>query len=74
MELIPEKEGIRVSLRTMTPNFLRFEMRKDSGEWTPTNASFPWEVHTGRNRMEARTVNRFGVIGPVAASVIDVSP
>ncbi|MEN9676923.1 MAG: hypothetical protein RIS76_2819 [Verrucomicrobiota bacterium] len=74
MELTPEKEGIRVSLRTMTPNFLRFEMRKDNGAWTATDASFPWEVRVGRNRMEARTVNRFGVSGPVAASVIEVSP
>jgi len=66
LSLTVENEALAVSLKTLTPNFKRFELRTDSGEWRETAAVFTWELKPGRNRMEVRTVNAFGVTGPVS--------
>ena len=57
---------LQVELKTLTPNFKRFEIRHDGGDWEPAAAEFDWEVHAGQNRLEARTVNAFGVTGTVS--------
>ena len=57
--------GLRVGLRTLTPNFERFEARTDGGPWQPRDEASLWMLRPGRNRFEARTVNRFGVTGPI---------
>ncbi len=61
-----------VALKTMTPNFLRFETRADDGEWKPATAKFELPVHAGANRLEVRTVNAFGVTGPVSTAELTV--
>ncbi len=67
------KDGaLHVTLRTLTPNFARYELRIDRGGWNATGERFVWDVHPGRNRLEARTVNRFGVKGPVSSAEIEV--
>jgi hypothetical protein len=53
-----------VTLKTLTPNFKRYEARIDGSEWGTSAGEFEWDVHSGRNRLEARTVNAFGVMGP----------
>jgi hypothetical protein len=68
--LSPEGDGLRVRLRTMTPNFKAFAYRVDGGEWKEVGEGFVWRVHTGENRVEVKAVNRFGVEGPV--SVVEV--
>lgn len=55
-----------VTLKTLTPNFARFEVKRDDGTWRPSDARFAWPVHSGANRLEARSVNAFGVVGPVS--------
>jgi hypothetical protein len=35
--------------------------------------NIPWPVHPGSNRLAARTVNQFGVIGPVSTAEVDVT-
>jgi hypothetical protein len=63
-------EGIAVSVKTMTPNLKDIEARMDGGEWGVCGAAFTWKVHTGVNRLEVKTVNRFGVDGPVSMAEV----
>lgn len=70
---IEVKSGeLHVSLKTLTPNFARYEVRQDRGQWTEAPQSFVWECRRGLNRIEARTVNRFGVSGPVSLAELEV--
>lgn len=67
VNLAPEQDRLRVNLQTMTPNFQRYEARIDGGNWAATDSNFLWSIHAGSNRLELRTVNLFGVEGPVSA-------
>lgn len=64
--------AIRVALRTLTPNFEKYEVRIDSAGWQPAESSFNWDVRPGTNRLEARTRNKFGVNGPVSAATVEL--
>lgn len=70
MELRIEGDTLRVILTTFTPNFLRYETRADGGSWKTAGSTFAWDLHAGDNRLEARTVNQFGVVGPVSSAVV----
>jgi hypothetical protein len=72
LSLKAEGANIQVALKTLTPNFKRYEVQLDRGEWKPTDESLVWLVHPGLNRLEARTVNRFGVTGPLSTAEIQV--
>jgi hypothetical protein len=63
--------AVKVALRTMTPNFKEYRVRMDGGGWKPSDAAFAWTLRPGSNRLEAKTVNRFGVEGPVSTVEID---
>lgn len=65
--------AISVSLKTMTPNFRRYEVQKDAGGWKSSMDQFVWSVHPGPNRLEARTVNQFGVHGPISTAELELS-
>lgn len=65
---------LHVSLKTLTPNFARYEVRQDGGKWITAPERFEWEVRPGRNVLEARTVNRFRVTGPVSLAEVVVAP
>ena len=65
--------ALHVTLKTLTPNFARYELRIDRGGWNVTGEKFEWDVHPGHNRLEARTVNQFGVKGPVSSAEIEVN-
>lgn len=71
LRLFTDEGQIDVRLRTLTPNFLRYEVKFDRGGWEPTPAMFVWPLHAGNNRLEVRTVNRFGVRGPVSIAEFD---
>jgi hypothetical protein len=66
LTLTPEGAAIPVAIKTMTPNFKTYLARTDAGEWKPTSESFTWTPHPGPNRLEVKTVNLFGVEGPVS--------
>ena len=57
-------------LQTLTPNFSAYEARLDGGPWSPAGETYAWNLKPGVNRIELRTVNRFGVAGP--ASTVEV--
>lgn len=65
-----EDGELMVSVATNTPNLERIEVRLDGGEWKASEERVRWEVRAGVNRLEARTVNRFGVCGPVSTAVV----
>jgi hypothetical protein len=66
-------KGLRVQLETVTPNFERFEVSIDNGDWHPTGATFVWKVHPGQNFLNSRSINKFGVRGPEHKIVLGVS-
>ncbi len=65
-------ETLEVQLQTLTPNFSRFEVRINGGNWTPSRPSFTWPLQTGANRLEARTMNRFEITGPISSAMVEV--
>jgi len=72
LSLAPEGAALRVAPRTLTPNFETFLARIDGGEWKGVGDSFAWTPHAGANRLEVKTVNAFGVEGPVSTAEVEV--
>ena len=72
LALAPDGEALKVTLGTMTPNFKEFRVRIDGDKWRPTEPAFSWPVRLGKNRLEAISVNSFGVEGPVSTVAINV--
>jgi hypothetical protein len=74
LSLAADGGGLRASLKTMTPNFKTYLARFDGGrEWKPVGETFSWTPHAGANRLEVKTVNLFGVDGPVSTAEVEVS-
>lgn len=71
LSLFAEDGKIRVALKTLTPNFKRFEVRLDDSGWSASEDRFIWNLRDGQNRLQARTVNKFGVVGPISAAVVE---
>jgi hypothetical protein len=63
--------ALKVGLKTLTPNFKEYQVRFDGGEWAACGNSLAWTLHAGTNRLEARTVNFFGVAGPLSTIVLE---
>ena len=74
MTLAGDGGNIGVSLKTLTPNFKTYLARMDGGGWRAMPASFTWTPHAGANRLEVKTVNQFGVDGPVSTAEVSVKP
>jgi|GEM_PF-1450053 len=62
--------ALAVQMGTFTPYFDTFLVRVDTGAWQESPREFPWQLHAGGNRVEMRTRNRAGVLGPI--SFLDV--
>jgi hypothetical protein len=72
LSLRAEDGKLLVTLQTLTPNFKRYEVRIDGGGWKPSGEQVNWALRPGSNRLEARTVNQFGVTGPISTAEIEV--
>ncbi len=72
MSLTVDGGQLNARLKTLTPNFLTYEVRFDGAEWKPSAQEFSWSLHAGLNRVEAKTVNKFGVEGPVSVAEVEV--
>ena len=72
LALVPDGEALKVTLGTRTPNFKEFRVCIDGGMWCPSETTFSWPVRPGQNGLEAVSVNRFGVEGPISLIVVDV--
>jgi hypothetical protein len=73
LTLHPAKDAIRVSAQTFTPNFRTYEVKIDDQPWKPSGDSFSWSPHPGSNSLQTRTVNLFGIAGPVSTVVLELS-
>jgi hypothetical protein len=72
LTLTPEGGSVRVGVRTLTPNLRACMIRIDGGDWRPVAGVFLWTPRDGVNRLEAKTVNEFGVEG--AVSIVELAP
>lgn len=57
-------EKIFISMATFTPDFETIQVSVDGGDWINSDEHFTWFLHSGKNRLEMRSVNRSGVAGP----------
>jgi len=71
LRLNAEPDKIRVTFQTMAPNLKTYQVRLDGGPWSAADESLIRDRHAGVNRVEARTVNRFGAEGPISKAEID---
>jgi hypothetical protein len=65
-----DKRTLRVRLDAFgpynyTPNFGQFLVKENGKDWKRADAQFDWKLKRRANRLEARIVNRFGVLGPI---------
>jgi hypothetical protein len=72
LTLAPDGRHLSVRLKTLTPNFKTFLVRVEGGKWKPGGDGVAWEVHSGKNRLEAKTVNLFGVDGPISSVEVEI--
>jgi len=72
LALVPDGDGVQVTVGTMTPNFKEFRARIDGGEWKASEPRFNWPLHAGKNRLEVVSVNQFGVSGPPSTVTLEV--
>jgi hypothetical protein len=72
LRLQAEGDLLRVSVKTLTPNFKTFMARTDGGEWKPAGESLTWIPRDVAGKLEVKAVNQFGVEGP--ASVVELAP
>jgi hypothetical protein len=72
LALLPQGNGLRVGLNTLTPNFKTYQVRIDGGAWKPSSDAIDWQLHVGVNRLEAKTVNAFDVEGPISTAEVEI--
>ena len=71
LALVPDGGNVKVTIGTMTPNFKEFQVRLDGGAWQQSDNNLVWTLRDGTNTLEARSVNLFGVEGPVSTVVLE---
>jgi hypothetical protein len=72
LTLVPQGAALHVTIRTLTPNFKEFQIRTDDGEWRTSPDGFAWTLHVGLNKLEARSINKFDVPGPISTVELNV--
>jgi hypothetical protein len=73
LSLTAQSDHVGVTLGTLTPNFKEFRVRLDGKDWTAVaGTTYAWKLHNGSNLLEAVSVNKFGVPGPVSTVVIEL--
>ena len=65
---------LHLEFDTETPNFDRYEVRLDGGQWTKCVNTHDWSLRAGANKLEARTVNAFNKPGIVSSMEVSVAP
>jgi hypothetical protein len=73
LKLVPDGSHLRARFKTLTPNFKTFMVRIDGGAWKPAGDALGWNLHEGSNRLEAKSVNMFGVEGPLSSAEVEVA-
>ena len=63
---------LAVNLESAMPHLDAFQAKTDDGAWRDCSAIFDWPLHDGENRLAARAVSAFGVVGPESWVRVDV--
>lgn len=64
-----------VEIRSATPNFDTYRVRVNGGEWrSDPDGRLVWDLKEGRNSLEVRSRNLFGVESPRVAANVTVAP
>lgn len=71
LTLAPDAGKIRVTLKTFTPNFQRYEIQTNGGAWTTSEPEFTWALYVGTNHLSVRTINHFAIPGPISTAVME---
>jgi transglutaminase-like putative cysteine protease len=58
--------SLAIQMGTVTPYFDAFLVKADRQAWKESPRAFVWKLHAGRNRLDMRTRNKAGVLGPVS--------
>ncbi|MEX2585206.1 MAG: transglutaminase-like domain-containing protein, partial [Balneolaceae bacterium] len=67
--------SIQVHLATETPGFSHFEVISNGGQPVTTRShAFQWELSTGVNRLEMRSVDVLGNRGPASELIVNYMP
>jgi hypothetical protein len=66
VRLTADGTSLRVTLKTLTPNFKTYQVRFDGGPWRPCDDVITWAPQADPSRVEVRAVNQYGVEGPVS--------
>ena len=74
LTVLPDGDNIKVALRTLTPNFKTYQVRVDGAAWADNPDAFYWKLHDGINTLEAKSVNKFDLDGPVSKVSLAVAP
>lgn len=74
LSIVPQGQALKVSIRTLTPNFKTFRLRIDTGLWTDCGSTVTWPLHEGHNVFQVRSVNQFNVPGPVSTVELAMAP
>jgi len=67
-----DEQSLTVELRTVTPNLEKFMVKVGQGKWREESSGFTWKLKPGRNVLQAKAVNSFGVQGPVSRAVVEM--
>ncbi|MHB9106157.1 MAG: hypothetical protein ACYDCO_03785 [Armatimonadota bacterium] len=62
---------LHLEFDTVTPNFSRYEVRLDNGEWAKCGETYDWALRAGANKLDVRTVNAFGKPGIVSTMEVN---
>jgi hypothetical protein len=65
-DLAADGTSLRLTLKTLTPNFKTYQVRFDNGPWRPCDDVVTWVPQADSSRVEVKTVDQFGVEKPVS--------
>lgn len=65
----PDPKGLMVGVKTNTPNFANYRYRINEGKWVDGEPGI-WKLKKGKNTLEVKVVNSFGVEGVPSRVVI----
>lgn len=70
LKFTPASEGLKVEVQTNTPNFDKYRYRTNGGKWMDGEPGI-WKLKKGKNMMEVKPVNTFGVEGVASRVAVE---
>lgn len=70
IKFTPVPQGLKVSVNTNTPNFAHYRYRINGSKWIDGEPGI-WKLIQGKNSLEIKPVNTFGVEGVISRVVLN---